>query len=53
MVPPLELKLNRVICPKSVATSKTSVLGGYHIYIFVYRVVTGSMRPYNHQPTGV
>ena len=25
--PPLELKLNTVICPKSVATSKTSVLG--------------------------
>ena len=39
MPPPLELKLNKVICPKSVATSKTSVLGGYHMYIYIYYII--------------
>ena len=34
--PPLELKLNRVICPKSIATSNTSFFWGYHIYIGYY-----------------
>ena len=35
MVPPLELKLNRVICPKSVATSKASFFFGEVPYIYI------------------
>ena len=37
MVPPLELKLNRVICPKSVATSKPMFFWGGVIYIYIWR----------------
>ena len=36
MVPPLELKLNRVICPKSVATSKTSFFLGGTLYLYCF-----------------
>jgi hypothetical protein len=51
MVPPLEFKLNRVICPKSAATSKTSFFfWGYHIcvYIYIYIHICTPLYPQKH-----